>query len=245
MRIVDSQKREGETLDLMIKSYITDSKPISSTYLCQHYNLPYSSATVRNVMEMLERKGLLCHLHTSSGRIPTRQAFRWYVDLLEDQDWEEELKLELKEERVNQEEIIDYILDVFTQYIGYTSIFALSGPNQRLICKGVRFILEQPEFEDVLRLKSLLYTLEVKIDKLQEVLFRGIGDKKVNILIGEDIGCEGIADCSLVFSGSHENNLSFALGLLGPVRMDYAKTAASVYSMTRKIEGVIRGVYEE
>ena len=48
-------------------------------------------------------------------------------------------------------------------------------------------------------------------------------DSKIKILIGDDIGFQEISDCSLVVSGVRDKDLSFALGVLGPVRMDYRK----------------------
>ena len=39
-----------------------------------------SSATIRNEMAALEKLGFLEQMHTSSGRVPTTEGYRWYVD---------------------------------------------------------------------------------------------------------------------------------------------------------------------
>ena len=41
-----------------------------------------SSATLRNIMAELEKKGYLDHPHTSAGRQPTDEGYRVYVDSL-------------------------------------------------------------------------------------------------------------------------------------------------------------------
>ncbi|UCC95728.1 MAG: heat-inducible transcription repressor HrcA, partial [Candidatus Omnitrophota bacterium] len=86
VRLANSREREEELLDLLVESYIQESRPISSTYLCDKYHLPYSSATVRNILENLEKRGYLSHVHTSSGRVPTKGGFKHYVSGLQETD---------------------------------------------------------------------------------------------------------------------------------------------------------------
>jgi heat-inducible transcriptional repressor len=127
---------------------------------------------------------------------------------------------------------------------GYASLVAVSesldeaGGDEKVFFRGARFILEQPEFEDISRLKNLFYTLEVKMTKLQVLLFHCL-DEKVKILIGDDIGFEEISDCSLVVSGSRERKISFALALLGPMRMDYIKASTCLYSIKNQLKKFI------
>jgi heat-inducible transcriptional repressor len=129
-------------------------------------------------------------------------------------------------------------LDILAENSGYASFLAVSGKNDRLFFRGARFILEQPEFEDIQRLKNLFYALEVKICQLQDLLFHCFNEN-VKILIGDEIGFEEISDCSLVVSGSQQKNLSFALALLGPMRMDYTKAASYLCSIKRQLREAI------
>jgi heat-inducible transcriptional repressor len=46
-----------------------------------------SPATIRNAMADLEDMGYLTHPHTSAGRVPTDQAYRFYVDALGQVPW--------------------------------------------------------------------------------------------------------------------------------------------------------------
>ncbi len=70
--------RQEELLKLITEEYIRTVKPVSSIALCEVLNC--SSATIRNEMMVLEELGLLEKTHTSSGRVPSEQGYRYYVD---------------------------------------------------------------------------------------------------------------------------------------------------------------------
>ncbi len=55
------------------------AQPVGSKSLIDQYNLKISSATVRNEMNMLEEMGYLRQPHTSAGRVPTEEGYRFFV----------------------------------------------------------------------------------------------------------------------------------------------------------------------
>jgi heat-inducible transcriptional repressor len=69
-------------LRLLVERYIRDGQPVSSKSLAEEHALPLSPATIRNVMADLEERGFIKSLHTSSGRIPTTQGYRLFVNSL-------------------------------------------------------------------------------------------------------------------------------------------------------------------
>lgn len=72
-------ERQKLILALVIRDYIQESKPVSSNRLVSQYNLDFSSATVRNEMGILTEKGFLRQPHTSAGRAPTEEGYRYFV----------------------------------------------------------------------------------------------------------------------------------------------------------------------
>jgi len=74
--------RENLILKTTIEDFISSGAPISSQKLYQRYFHSVSPATIRNTLAALEKKGLLKHMHTSSGRLPTDSGYRYYVDTL-------------------------------------------------------------------------------------------------------------------------------------------------------------------
>jgi heat-inducible transcriptional repressor len=74
--------RQQHILSATIRHYIATAEPVGSKALVEEYNLGVSSATIRNVMGVLEKSGLLYQPHTSAGRIPSDSGYRIYVDQL-------------------------------------------------------------------------------------------------------------------------------------------------------------------
>jgi len=76
--------RDQEILRATIICYIRTATPVGSRTLTKSSELGLSPATIRNVMADLEEMGYLAQPHTSSGRVPTEKAYRYYVDYLLD-----------------------------------------------------------------------------------------------------------------------------------------------------------------
>jgi heat-inducible transcriptional repressor len=72
--------REREILTAIIETYISTGEPVGSRTISRLSKDGLSPATVRNVMADLVDAGFLDQPHTSAGRLPTAQAYRYYVD---------------------------------------------------------------------------------------------------------------------------------------------------------------------
>lgn len=72
--------REREILTAIIETYISSGEPVGSRTLSRQNKDGLSPATIRNVMADLVEAGFLEQPHTSAGRVPTAQAYRYYVD---------------------------------------------------------------------------------------------------------------------------------------------------------------------
>src|SRR4051812_44773259 len=72
--------RTQAILRAVIEEYVTTATPVGSQALVERYSLGVSSATVRSILAELEANGLLTHPHTSAGRIPTDEGYRFYVE---------------------------------------------------------------------------------------------------------------------------------------------------------------------
>ncbi len=72
--------RKSAILRAVVEQYIESGQPVGSSALSGVPGLDVSPATVRNEMSALERDGYLMQPHTSAGRIPTDQGYRFFVD---------------------------------------------------------------------------------------------------------------------------------------------------------------------
>ncbi len=82
----------------IVDDFLNHMTPLSSNYLIETYDLDVSPATVRNEMAKLENLGLLNKPHTSAGRVPTREAVRFYVKRLNQQFKDSQDTLESNEQ---------------------------------------------------------------------------------------------------------------------------------------------------
>jgi len=121
--------RAAILLKQLVASYIDDGQPVGSRQLAQDAGLDISSATIRNVMSGLEKKGLVVAPHTSAGRIPTEQGLRLFVDsLLEVQPIDEKHIAQLQQQLdpdMEMNELVSHasqLVSEMTQMAGIVSV---------------------------------------------------------------------------------------------------------------------------
>src|SRR3990167_5272503 len=93
--------RQTQILKSLIDEYIEIAEPVGSENLEKKYSLGVSPATIRNEMVALTRSGFLRQPHTSSGRIPSPKAMKFYIDQLI-----EERQMSLAEEVKAKEDVL-------------------------------------------------------------------------------------------------------------------------------------------
>ena len=74
--------REREILTAIVETFIASGEPVGSRTLARANREGLSPATIRNVMADLADAGFLEQPHTSAGRVPTSEAYRYYVEQL-------------------------------------------------------------------------------------------------------------------------------------------------------------------
>lgn len=116
----------------VVTNYIETLEPIGSTQLKYSLDLRISPATIRNYFKKLVAQGYLDKLHSSSGRIPTSQAFREY--------WQDEL-CEPSLAQINDDCAIEKKCDAF----GIYSVMTKKTQNvfeNLIVIEGKYLILE-------------------------------------------------------------------------------------------------------
>ncbi|WP_251546876.1 heat-inducible transcriptional repressor HrcA [Limosilactobacillus caecicola] len=77
-------QRQEAILQAIVRQYTSTGQPVGSKVLVDRLPMKVSSATIRNEMAALERAGLVTKEHSSSGRVPSKKGYRYYVDHLLD-----------------------------------------------------------------------------------------------------------------------------------------------------------------
>ena len=137
--------RKKKVLQAIVEEYINTAEPVSSKALLNKYNLQCSSATIRNEMAYLEKKGLLDKMHTSSGRIPSAKGYRYYVDeLLKDDNISlEEVKYisDKLETKVNEiEDLTKITANTISEITHYTTVSIGPRASEQII-QEIKFVL--------------------------------------------------------------------------------------------------------
>ena len=119
------EERQKELLKIIVESYIKTCKPVGSKSLCEALNL--SSATIRNEMAVLENLGYLEKCHVSSGRIPSEEGYKYYVDNLmkpKELTGEDVLKLQtiFRNNDLQLSDAINRCVEIISDITNYTSV---------------------------------------------------------------------------------------------------------------------------
>ena len=128
-------KRQAIILKGIVEEFVRTAEPVGSKALMATYDLPYSSATIRNEMMALEEANLLEKTHTSSGRIPSTEGYRYYVENLMESSLDEKDKFELQNvfvsERIDSvEDAIQKSCEVLSHMTSLASV--VLGPDAKM-----------------------------------------------------------------------------------------------------------------
>ena len=80
--MIEPSERQKFLLALVVHEYARTAAPVGSRLLVEQYSLDMSSATIRNELAALTEMGYLRQPHTSAGRIPTEEGYRFFVGRL-------------------------------------------------------------------------------------------------------------------------------------------------------------------
>jgi heat-inducible transcriptional repressor len=80
--VPELSNRQEFFLGLIVREYVHAAQPVGSKTLVARYALDFSPATVRNEMAALTEAGMLRQPHTSAGRVPTDDGYRYFVQRL-------------------------------------------------------------------------------------------------------------------------------------------------------------------
>lgn len=237
-------QRHLALLKAIIQEYTKTGEPVGSDVLDKKYNLGVSPATIRNDMIQLAKAGYLKKEHFSSGRIPTAQAFRFYI-----QNVMKEKSLSTLEEVSYKNDVWDFknelhrLLQHATRTLAKkTQLLGLTTTNQGdIYYAGVNNILYQKEFWNINITRDFLELLDEynfaqrllsHFDRIEQDLLFMLGEEKDNDL--------QIEACASVFGEFQGNTIKGAIGVIGSKRMHYEEIIPSVRYFTSLIENIIK-----
>jgi len=136
--------RKKKILKVITDDYIVSAEPVGSRTIARRYDLGLSPATIRNEMADLEEGGYLEQPHTSAGRIPSDQGYRYYVDALMSLQQLtgkeiERIHQELDRHRQQLESIIHQTSKLLVQMTRYPSL-VLSPHSEDAVFRHIQLV---------------------------------------------------------------------------------------------------------
>jgi len=123
--------RKIEIFKAIVDEFITSAEPVGSKTLLEKYHLNYSSATIRSEMSELEDLGYLEKTHTSSGRVPSKMGYRYYVENLLEEQRNENMQVALRqvftERKYNTQEVLKMSCEILSEMTQLTTV--VLGPH--------------------------------------------------------------------------------------------------------------------
>lgn len=131
-------ERQVSLLKIIVEEYIKTARPVGSKAICE--KLKCSSATVRNEMSVLEELGLLEKTHTSSGRVPSDNGYRYYVDNImvpKELNGDDMLKLQtiFKNNSLMLNDVVLRSMEIISELTNYTTIVLGSSSKENLLSR--------------------------------------------------------------------------------------------------------------
>lgn len=132
--------RQKLVLKSIIEEHVETGEPVGSKVLTDKPYLDFSSATLRNDMAYLESLGLLEKTHTSSGRIPSAEGYRYYVNHLVTRDYDVVSQFPLIDkiflnQDLSREEMIKKAVDLLSNLTNYMTFASENHYDKSRIAK--------------------------------------------------------------------------------------------------------------
>jgi len=218
-------ERQSKLLVAIIDHFISSAVPVGSKKLIEASDFSCSSATIRSEMGLLEDEGFLEQPHISSGRVPTAKGYRVYVrEYMKPTAQERAVRRKfdsLREQyfqRKDQERVYEAV--ALLSHMIPNVAFATVPHKERVYYLGLPNVLKEPEFQlNPLLASDVAELLEEKLD----MLLQGADiDEMIRYYIGGEDILKKIESCSMMVTEYTVRDFHGAIGILGPMRMDYA-----------------------
>ncbi len=232
-------ERQIAILTAIIEQYAEVASPVGSVMLAKLFGV--SSATIRSEMAKLEELDLITQPHTSAGRIPTDKGYRFYVNLLTQQNETKELEPDRSaraiEARVANNSRADRaIRSAVDSLVDLTQNLGLATIGDELYLSGMGNLFSHPEFLGGANAQSVARLL----DNLEPWLREAAPNEPLNVYIGSENPIGKTSGATLIISRfrSPFSDNSY-IGVLGPTRQSYARVMRLVRQTGAMLEEVL------
>lgn len=217
------ETKDKKILISIIEEYIRSASPVGSSYLVSKKKMDCCPATLRNIMMDLERQGYLFQPHTSAGRIPTEEAYKFYVETLDKNTELSNIVSKKLDNAITKSAIKEldqkakFLSKIMAEITNNAVLLAFSKDNYYIT--GFSNILSQPEFSDMEKLQNLSLVLD-NLEFIVEDIFDKVD--QTGVFVGSQSRFNKYLSA---ITGRFQNGV---VTIIGPTRMDYKKNLGLV-----------------
>ena len=169
--MAEISERKRDLLTRVVEVYVATGEPVGSKALVERAGLAVSASTVRNELAELEALGLLTHPHTSAGRIPTEEGYRFYAGevLARQESRPARFPLDLISMRSEIESALQSTTEMLSQVTRLLALVSAPGLETATV-RHVEVLLLQPSVVMVVTITSTggvakkLVTFDARVD---------------------------------------------------------------------------------
>ena len=148
-------ERKRDILRRVVEVYVATGEPVGSKTLVERSGLRVSASTVRSELAELESLGLLTHPHTSAGRIPTEEGYRFFAGevLARQEPRPARFPLDLTSMRSEIEAALQSTTEMLSQVTRLLALVSAPGPGTATV-RHVEVLVLQPSLVMVVTITS-------------------------------------------------------------------------------------------
>ncbi|MDQ3018633.1 MAG: hypothetical protein M3Q64_02070 [bacterium] len=231
-------QRQARILAAIVKLNCEEGVQVASRDLIDRYDFEISSATIRSEMAALEKMGYIRQPHTSAGRVPTDEGFRYFVNQLMDR-----VKLTMREQESLRTEILK--LQSVNAEIGrrlakmlasHTSQASFTIFPEEVSSVGLSNILDNHNLppEDAKEIAEFFDNL----DEYADQMITEYSGQEAQAFIGKELKLSKRSDYSMIVSGLQlPSGKKGVIGLIGPKSMQYPKNITLMEYISKILGG--------
>lgn len=210
-------------LDVVIDTYINKGEPIGSKFLNTLEDVEYAPSTLRKYLNILEKQGMVYQPYNSSGRIPTLDGLKIYIE-----NYLSQVEDETLNEVVNARESIKELVEMLGSLVDGVIIGFLR--NDEYYYLGINNLLRDDleDYEETRKIikfieeKRIVKYIDERILKKHQMYYTFLDDNDTII--------------STVYAKVTVNGYDCILAIVGPTRVNYKKNVAILSQILQKME---------
>ena len=211
-------------LDVVIDTYINKGEPIGSKFLNSLEDIEYAPSTLRKYLNLLEKQGMVYQPYNSSGRIPTIDGLKLYIE-----NYLQQIEEENNAEVISARENIKELVEMLGGLVDGVIIWFLR--NDEYYHLGINNLLRDDLKEDYEETRNIIKFIEEKrivkhidskILKKNQIYYTFLDDQNTII--------------STVYTKINMDGYDGILAIVGSMRVNYKKNVAILSQILQKME---------